>query len=504
MASTELTHAQISPTHIDLKPIVTAPSQPIVKPLPAQTPGWQRSLWATGAAAFFVLMAAQIALGSWYNGRVLPGVKVADVDLSNLNRIQARDLLIARVQNHKIKLNIAEKALELDPNEVGAKYDINTTIDQAFLQGRNQWFMPLAIWQTIHQSRLNYAFTVDGSIQNPLVTKLVESSGQAPVDASITVVNGNPLVKADSNGVAISAVDIAAAIAQQVSDIVQPPASLQPKVQPARIQAKDVTAAIDQTKSFLKVPVTITFQGRNFNPSAAQMSDWFTYEKSPPDQPAGLVTKISSDGIKHYLQSVALQININPTNKKIRVENGVMSEVQAGKDGQQLDQDSLATQIVKAVSSKQSFSGEAQVIPVPFQTEYNRVVTLDYGKYIEVNLKLQHMWVYQDHQVIFESPITSGATGAGFPTVTGLFSVLAKQTNRNLNGYAIGYNYNVFVKYWMPFYGNYGLHDASWRAAFGGPDYYYGGSHGCVNMPEASAAFLFGWTDVGTPVWVHN
>ncbi|HSW71001.1 MAG TPA: L,D-transpeptidase, partial [Gammaproteobacteria bacterium] len=125
-------------------------------------------------------------------------------------------------------------------------------------------------------------------------------------------------------------------------------------------------------------------------------------------------------------------------------------------------------------------------------------------KYIEVNLSSQHLWAYQDHQVAFDSPVTSGATGYGFPTVTGLFSIYSKQTNRYLDGRPLGYNYNVFVQYWMPFYADYGFHDASWRnGSFGGQDYYYDGSHGCVNLPTATAAWLYNWAPVGTPVWVH-
>jgi lipoprotein-anchoring transpeptidase ErfK/SrfK len=169
-----------------------------------------------------------------------------------------------------------------------------------------------------------------------------------------------------------------------------------------------------------------------------------------------------------------------------------------------VDDGHVTEAVADAVGQLKAVTVAIPTKPIAFKTQYNRIITLDYGKYIEVNLSRQHMWVYQDHQVIFDSPITSGATGAGFPTVQGLFSIYAKQTDRNLNGYAIGYNYNVFVKYWMPFYGNYGLHDASWRSSFGGSDYYYGGSHGCVNMPESSAAFLYGWADVGTPVWVHS
>ena len=65
-------------------------------------------------------------------------------------------------------------------------------------------------------------------------------------------------------------------------------------------------------------------------------------------------------------------------------------------------------------------------------------------------------------------------------------------------------SYTTLVKYWLPFdiANGVGLHDASWRAEFGGDIYLGGGSHGCVNMPESVVANLFYIVSVGTPVLV--
>ena len=52
----------------------------------------------------------------------------------------------------------------------------------------------------------------------------------------------------------------------------------------------------------------------------------------------------------------------------------------------------------------------------------------------------------------------------------------------------------------MPFYGNYGLHDASWRREFGGTIFHQNGSHGCINLPKASAKEIFEVVDKGFPV----
>jgi erfK/ybiS/ycfS/ynhG family protein len=59
------------------------------------------------------------------------------------------------------------------------------------------------------------------------------------------------------------------------------------------------------------------------------------------------------------------------------------------------------------------------------------------------------------------------------------------------------------VSYWMPFNGNIGLHDATWRSKFGGNIYVKNGSHGCINLPKNKAAELFAKIQKGCPVVVH-
>ena len=71
-------------------------------------------------------------------------------------------------------------------------------------------------------------------------------------------------------------------------------------------------------------------------------------------------------------------------------------------------------------------------------------------------------------------------------TSKGVFKIRGK--SRNV--YLIGPDYKSFVNYWMPIYGDVGLHDASWRWSFGGDIYTYNGSHGCVNLPMKTAAYI--------------
>ncbi len=127
---------------------------------------------------------------------------------------------------------------------------------------------------------------------------------------------------------------------------------------------------------------------------------------------------------------------------------------------------------------------------------------IDGGTYIDVNKTTQMLSLIVGGQTTFVTPIVTGNVRGGHSTPTGVFNVYAKQTNRTLKGP----NYTAFVKYWMPFYKGYGIHDANWRSTeeFGGATYQTSGSHGCVNIPPANMPSLYAAVSVGTPVIVHD
>ena len=56
----------------------------------------------------------------------------------------------------------------------------------------------------------------------------------------------------------------------------------------------------------------------------------------------------------------------------------------------------------------------------------------------------------------------------------------------------------------MPFNGNVGMHDASWRSEFGGWIYIIDGSHGCINLPTQKAAEIYEVVEKGEPIFVYG
>ena len=128
----------------------------------------------------------------------------------------------------------------------------------------------------------------------------------------------------------------------------------------------------------------------------------------------------------------------------------------------------------------------------------------DFGTtYVEVDMGLQHIYMYENGTLIAEAPIVTGNVAKGWTTPEGLYTLYYKERDRVLRGpkRADGtYSYETPVSYWMPFNGGIGLHDASWRGKFGGEIYKNNGSHGCINIPPKTAAVIYEHVYKGIPI----
>lgn len=116
--------------------------------------------------------------------------------------------------------------------------------------------------------------------------------------------------------------------------------------------------------------------------------------------------------------------------------------------------------------------------------------------YVEIDLSRQHLWFYKNGSLITEGNIVSGDISKNMATPEGVYQLKGKWRNAILRGPG----YEVPVDYWMPFNGGIGIHDATWRHAFGGQIYKYNGSHGCINCPYSLAEKIFENIVAGTPV----
>lgn len=124
--------------------------------------------------------------------------------------------------------------------------------------------------------------------------------------------------------------------------------------------------------------------------------------------------------------------------------------------------------------------------------------------YVEIDVARQHVWMYKDGKCVVDTDCVTGTAGK-HDTPPGYFFLTAKVPGKTLRGYNDdGSQYAAPVSYWMPFNGGIGLHDAKWRATFGGTIYITNGSHGCVNLPTSAAKTIFENIDMSIPIIVYS
>lgn len=116
------------------------------------------------------------------------------------------------------------------------------------------------------------------------------------------------------------------------------------------------------------------------------------------------------------------------------------------------------------------------------------------ARWIDVDLSEQTVRAYEGNTVVRSMVVSTGL--ARYPTPPGRFRIYAKYPSITMSG--PGY-YLTGVPHSMFFYRGYALHGTYWHNNFGQPM-----SHGCVNLTQADAAWLYSWAAVGTEVVVHG
>lgn len=115
------------------------------------------------------------------------------------------------------------------------------------------------------------------------------------------------------------------------------------------------------------------------------------------------------------------------------------------------------------------------------------------GREIVVDLSTQMTYAYENGELKFSALISSGLPAT--PTVQGEYAIWHKTPAQTMSG--PGYSLPN-VQWVMYFYQGYGFHGTYWHNNFGNPM-----SHGCVNMTNEDAQWLYNFGSLGTNVWVQ-
>ena len=249
---------------------------------------------------------------------------------------------------------------------------------------------------------------------------------------------------------------------------------------------RKLTDAVDTVNKWLGAKITYDWNGAEVILDYRMLHEWITMENGKP--------VLDEDRVGEFVKEQAAANDTYGKKKKFVTTGGTELTLSSRNYGWKTDTKNESDQLVQLIYQGKNTEREPEYSITARQKGANDIG----GSYVEADLTNQHLYLYQDGEIVLETDFVSGTMVSTYDCVTpeGIFGLAYKTRDAVLKGAT----YRTPVSYWMPFYGNYGMHDAKWRGSFGGQIFVTNGSHGCINLPPDKAAQIYQYVSEGFPV----
>ena len=281
--------------------------------------------------------------------------------------------------------------------------------------------------------------------------------------------------------------------------------------QKAKITSDDLQKTCDKLNSLKNMELKFDFTYTKETLNGNSIMKWVTLADD------GESFEVDRDKVMTYVEGLADKYDTFKKDRKFKTtKRGTITMPEGeGCYGWWIDQEKTCDMIVDAIKDGKSETTEPVYYVNP-DSQYTytcnpewRTKDSDFSNtYIEVDLKNQHLWYYENGKLKMQSDIVSGYSGSQErKTPAGVYKLWYKETGKTLVGASDGISYASYVDYW-----NYistigiGLHDASWQNGDFNKNKYKTstwGSHGCINMPFEKAKYVYDNVHMNSPVFIY-
>lgn len=497
-----------------------APQDKLIKPHHKKIAAWSVIV----SILLFVLVfigGSAYAHQSIYKNKVYPGVVVWGEPVGGKSMTQVQELVTKKIQDYKITLSGSDQKYVASATDLGVIFNSETMALSAYSKGRtgsfwNNYWTRLKLlatnikWQPIQTAFQTNELAIPPSYQtdekqlNEYLTKIASNIHIEAKDSEVKINNGNTELTPAIYGRDVQVEELAKQVKDSIALLKTSEIKVITKIVKPAIVDESAQEVVVQAQNVMARPVTLTYQGQTFAPNKETVASWITFVKPVGSQNYSLV--VDPAKMKKYFSFVSGKINVYPVIRKVQVENGAKENIlQEGKDGLLVDEAALGKAIAETLPVQPSVTLAIPMYVAKFKTEFNQVLVANWDKYIEITLSTQTMTAYlKGGQAVGSWKVTTG--NQYHPTPVGTWLVHGKSALTRMTGGTPGVDYYDLPNvHWVTWFkgGGYSIHEAYWRSSFGGMDYTWNGSHGCVNAPISVAQFIYDWAPVGTPVIVH-
>ena len=455
--------------------------------------------------AFLVCCCTYVAIALPYQNKFLPGTWINGIECSELEEAQVVELIENRLKTYCLEVtgrNYSDGTTETLLGRITAE-DIQLTYSEnsqeavnALLNGQN-----ILTWayRKLSDNTYNFQLAQDVSYDEELLKKIVSQwdacqtgNMSAPQDAYISDYSekyGGYQIIPEVEGTKfdieqlLELLDVAIISQEAFFDLEEENCYEEPSV---RKEDEVLTEPVETVNKWLGAEITYDWNDTEIIIGKELLREWISMEKSGP--------VLDEDAVAAFVEEQAKEFDTYGKRRNFITTLGVELSLPSGYYGWLTDKEAETKELTELIYQGKVVSRE----PIYASTARQKGMSDIGSSYVEVDLTHQHLYLYEGGSVVFETDFVSGSMSSTPDCVTpeGVFGISYKTTNAVLRGA----NYVTPVNYWMPFYGNFGMHDATWRNEFGGQIYIENGSHGCVNLPLDAAAAIYEHMSTGFPV----
>lgn len=250
-------------------------------------------------------------------------------------------------------------------------------------------------------------------------------------------------------------------------------------------ESEEIVNAMERINRYENAVIHYQVMGGEETLDKEQIRDFMTVD--------GFDVSLKEDKITDYVQMLASKYNTYADVRTFHTSSNDTVEIGGGDYGWIVDKPGEAEQLKADLEAGKEVKRE----PVYSQRAFVDGSDDIGNTYVEIDYTKQHLWYYEDGELVIESDVVTGNINRNNGSPDGVFKIVYKDSPAVLKGE----DYESDVQYFMPFAYNVGIHDASWRnGQFGGEIYKSSGSHGCINVPFEVAEKIYQTIEVGTPV----
>jgi hypothetical protein len=412
--------------------------------------------------------------------------------MMNTSVEQLKEDIAEKVSAYQLNVVTRDGTETLSADQVDLKYDDQGEVDQ-LLKNQNAflWFLFAATSEddysvnvAMDESKCELAIADLSCMQ--------EANMTAPTDAHLEYEDGSFVIVPQTQGNTLDTTKtvtvIEDAIYEGLTEVSLDDAGSY--VAPT-VYEDDANLSKEQEEAnqLLGAVITYDFGDRSEVVDSDLISQWLVFSDD-------FSVTLDEDLIYDYVHDLGLKYDTFGLSRTFKTHSGNTITLKGGDYGWCIHKDKTTAQLKELILAGETTETE----PIYLYSGVCRDTNDIGGTYVEVSIADQTMWCYKDGECVVSTPVVTGNSSRNYDTPSGgVWAIDARISPYTLTGQ----DYNTEVTYWLPFNGNVGIHDATWRSEFGGSIYKTSGSHGCVNTPKAAMKIVYETMRIGYPVVVY-